>query len=120
MSDSPGRKAAQAPLRIAMFTDSFFPELGGIQDSIIASARELGRRGVAVLILAPAASPRDFRRAGLAVAELQIGESVTINRLSALPAPGSTSPLAGAAGGVLSGRALRAWPRRWRSLLSSR
>ncbi len=90
MSDIPGRKDAQAPLRIAMFTDSFFPELGGIQDSIMASARELGRRGVAVLILAPAASPRDFRRAGLAVAEMEIGENVTIHRLSALPAPGST------------------------------
>lgn len=90
MSDIPTHEGAPAPLRIAIFTDSFFPELGGIQDSIMASARELGRRGVAVLILAPAASPRDFSRAGLAVAELEMGENVTIHRLSALAAPGST------------------------------
>ena len=52
-------------MRIAMFTDSFFPELGGIQDSILASARELGRRGEQVLILAPQAAKGDFARAGV-------------------------------------------------------
>ena len=77
-------------MRIAMFTDSFFPELGGIQDSILASARELGRRGEQVLILAPQAAKGDFARAGVAVAEPDLGLNVTVRRLFALPVPSST------------------------------
>jgi 1,2-diacylglycerol 3-alpha-glucosyltransferase len=107
-------------MRIALFTDSFYPELGGIQDSILASARELGARGHAVAIFAPAASPRDFARAnlpmgepalarpalgGLALgglaqgchgpcepipSEPALGDTVEVHRLFALPMPGST------------------------------
>lgn len=77
-------------MRIAMFTDNFYPELGGIQDSILASARELGARGHAVAIFAPAAAPRDFARANRPVAEPDIGANVTVHRLFSLPLPGST------------------------------
>ncbi len=77
-------------MRIALFTDSFYPELGGIQDSILASARELGVRGDAVAISAPTPSPRDFARAGLRIAEPALGTTVEIHRLFALPFPGST------------------------------
>lgn len=77
-------------MRIALFTDSFYPELGGIQDSILISARELGARGHAVAIFAPAAAPRDFARANLGVAEPALGASVEVHRLFALPMPGST------------------------------
>jgi 1,2-diacylglycerol 3-alpha-glucosyltransferase len=77
-------------MRIALFTDSFYPELGGIQDSILASARELGARGDAVAIFAPTPSPRDFARAGLQIAEPALGATVEIHRLFALPMPGST------------------------------
>jgi 1,2-diacylglycerol 3-alpha-glucosyltransferase len=61
-------------MRIALFTDSFYPELGGIQDSILASARELGARGHAVAIFAPSASARDFARANLPMGEPAMGE----------------------------------------------
>jgi len=77
-------------MRVALFTDSFYPELGGIQDSILISARELGARGHAVAIFAPAATPRDFARGNLAVAEPALGPTVEIHRLFALPMPGST------------------------------
>ena len=40
-------------MRIAMFTDYFFPELGGIQDSIATISRSLARRGHQVDIYAP-------------------------------------------------------------------
>jgi len=73
-----------------MFTDNFYPELGGIQDSILASARELGARGHAVAIFAPAAAPRDFARARLPVAEPDLGANVSVHRLFSLPLPGST------------------------------
>src|SRR5579859_170043 len=77
-------------MRIALFTDHFYPELGGIQDSIIASARELGARGHAVAIFAPAAAPRNYADAGLQVAELDMGAMVEVHRLFALPVPSST------------------------------
>ena len=40
-------------MKIAMFTDHFFPELGGIQDSIATISRALGQRGHQVDIYAP-------------------------------------------------------------------
>jgi 1,2-diacylglycerol 3-alpha-glucosyltransferase len=77
-------------MRIALFTDHFYPELGGIQDSIVASARELGARGHAVAIFAPAAVPRNYADAGLAAAEPDMGALVNVNRLFAFPVPSST------------------------------
>jgi 1,2-diacylglycerol 3-alpha-glucosyltransferase len=77
-------------MRIALFTDHFYPELGGIQDSIIASARGLGARGHAVAIFAPAAAPRNYADAGLQVAEPDMGAMVEVHRLFALPVPSST------------------------------
>ena len=50
-----------------MFTDHFFPELGGIQDSIATISRALGLRGHQVDIYAPRYGSRDFRRIGLPV-----------------------------------------------------
>ncbi|MGE0803065.1 MAG: glycosyltransferase [Lautropia sp.] len=77
-------------MQIALYTDSFFPELGGIQDSVATLARELGRRGHRVLVIAPAAATGDFAVAGLAPAELDLGPRVAIARGPALPLPGST------------------------------
>jgi 1,2-diacylglycerol 3-alpha-glucosyltransferase len=77
-------------MRIALFTDSFYPELGGIQDSIMATARELGARGHRVMIFAPAAAPEDFERAGLPPGEPKLGERVRVHRLFSVPLPGST------------------------------
>ncbi|MDA8364161.1 MAG: glycosyltransferase [Gammaproteobacteria bacterium] len=78
------------PLRVAVFTDNFHPELGGIQDSILASARELGARGHRIAIFAPAAADRDYARAGLPVAEPDMGPNVSVRRLFSLPVPSSS------------------------------
>lgn len=77
-------------MRIALFTDSFYPELGGIQDSIMATAKELGARGHQVLIFAPAAAQEDFDRAGVPKGEPKLGERVRVHRLFSVPLPGST------------------------------
>jgi glycosyltransferase involved in cell wall biosynthesis len=77
-------------MRIALFTDSFYPELGGIQDSIMATAREFGARGHRVMIFAPAAAPEDFERANLPLGEPKLGEHVRVHRLFSVPVPGST------------------------------
>src|SRR5271168_3550691 len=97
-------------MRIAMFTDNYYPELGGIQDSILASARELGARGNAVAIFAPTASPRDFACANLPVAEQQVGPDVEIHRMFSLPMPGSTG----------QSRLVVPTARRWRTLAGFR
>ena len=77
-------------MRIAMFTDNFHPELGGIQDSVLASVRELGARGHRLLLFAPAPAARDYGRANLPVAEVDLGPNVTIRRLPAWPVPSPT------------------------------
>jgi glycosyltransferase involved in cell wall biosynthesis len=77
-------------MKLAFYTDSFFPELGGIQDSIETMVRALGDRGHRLLVVAPRPSRRDFRVAGLTPTELDLGSGVRIERLPALPLPGST------------------------------
>ena len=77
-------------MRIAVFTDSFYPELGGIQDSILTIVRALGERGHVVGVYAPSASAQDFARGGLPDAEPEVGPNVLIRRLPSLPVPSSS------------------------------
>jgi 1,2-diacylglycerol 3-alpha-glucosyltransferase len=73
-----------------MFTDYFFPELGGIQDSIATISRSLGRRGHDVDIYAPRYGKRDYGRIGAAVRERDLGANVRVRRRASLPFPSST------------------------------
>ena len=77
-------------MKIAMFTDYFFPELGGIQDSIAIASRALGARGHAVDIHAPRYGARDYRLVGAEARELDLGANVRIRRRMSLPFPSST------------------------------
>ncbi len=77
-------------MKIAMFSDSFYPELGGIQDSILSLARELGARGHTVRCYAPRPIPRDFEIAGLPVAEIDLGPNVRIERVHSFPVKSPT------------------------------
>jgi glycosyltransferase involved in cell wall biosynthesis len=93
-----------------MFTDYFFPELGGIQDSIATTSAALGRRGHQVEIYAPYYAARDYRQIGVQPRERDLGSNVRVRRRASLPFPSSTrqsraalpSPFAWA---CLSGRA---------------
>jgi glycosyltransferase involved in cell wall biosynthesis len=73
-----------------MFTDYFFPELGGIQDSIATTSRALGRSGHQVDIYAPGYAERDYRRVGVPKRERDLGENVRVHRRPSLPFPSST------------------------------
>ncbi|WP_413724057.1 glycosyltransferase [Sodalis sp. RH16] len=95
-------------MRIAVFTDSFYPELGGIQDSVLSGCRELGKRGHQVVIFAPRATRHDFSVAGVPEREVDAGGNVEIRRLFSLPVPSSTG----------QSRLLVPTGRRWRQLLS--
>jgi 1,2-diacylglycerol 3-alpha-glucosyltransferase len=77
-------------MRIAMFTDHFFPELGGIQDSVATISRALGRRGHQVDIYAPRYGTRDYRRVGATVRERDLGPNVRVRRRPSVPFPSST------------------------------
>ena len=73
-----------------MFTDYFFPELGGIQDSIATISRSSARRGHLVDIYAPRYAKRDYRRIGATVRERDLGANVRVRRRPSLPFPSST------------------------------
>jgi 1,2-diacylglycerol 3-alpha-glucosyltransferase len=73
-----------------MFTDHFFPELGGIQDSVAITSRALAARGHQVSIHAPRYGARDYRRIGEVVGERDLGANVSVSRRLSLPVPSST------------------------------
>jgi len=75
-------------MRIAIFSDNFYPELSGISDSIATTARELGRRGHRIKFFVPRYAPRHFRIANFPVEEIDLGENVVVHRLRSLPFPG--------------------------------
>jgi 1,2-diacylglycerol 3-alpha-glucosyltransferase len=77
-------------VKIAVFTDYFFPELGGIQDSIAITARSLGLRGHNIEIYAPRYGAGDYRRVNATVRETDLGTNVHIHRRWSLPFPSST------------------------------
>jgi glycosyltransferase involved in cell wall biosynthesis len=73
-----------------MFTDYFFPELGGIQDSIATTSRALANRGHQVDVYAPTYAAADFRRVGAPQQERDLGNLVHVHRRLSLPFPSST------------------------------
>jgi len=77
-------------MKIAVFTDYFFPELGGIQDSIAITARSLGLRGHTIDIHAPRYAAGDYRRVNATVRDHDLGANVRIHRSVSLPFPSST------------------------------
>ena len=77
-------------MRIAIFSDNFYPEIGGIQDSIEALAIALGQRGHRVDFYVPRYGRREFKRVNAVPGELNLGHNVHIHRLHALPFPTST------------------------------
>ncbi|MDE2489708.1 MAG: glycosyltransferase [Elusimicrobia bacterium] len=77
-------------MKIGVFTDHFYPELGGIQDSVAELARELGRRGHKVDVWAPRACRADFALAGLPLGEPDLGPRVRVRRVPAVGIPSST------------------------------
>jgi len=73
-----------------MFTDHFFPELGGIQDSVATISRALGQRGHQIDIYAPRYGAGDYRRVGAAMHERDLGPNVRVRRRISVPFPSST------------------------------
>lgn len=84
-------------MKIAIFSDNFYPELSGISDSIITLAKELDKKGHEIYFYAPKYSAKDYQKAGLPrilrgkpEQELDLGGHIKIHRLPSFPIPSPT------------------------------
>jgi 1,2-diacylglycerol 3-alpha-glucosyltransferase len=78
-----GKKLKANNMRIAMFSDNFYPELSGISDSIMTTGRELAQRGHEIAYYAPRYSRSDFAAMHLPDIDT-IGPRTSIHRLPAV------------------------------------
>ena len=77
-------------MKIGIVSDHFYPELGGIQDSVAELSRELGVRGHTVHIWAPRPSRHNFHVARIDEKEIDLGTNVSVHRVFSVPIPSST------------------------------
>lgn len=78
-------------MRIAIFSDNFYPEMSGISDSILTLAKEIIKRGHYVNFYVPRYSKENYKRVGAGPKELQLGDRIKIMRLFSLPYPTGTN-----------------------------
>lgn len=72
-------------MRIAIFSDNFYPEISGISDSIISLAKELDKLGHTVRFYVPRYSAENYKKLGLTQQEIALGKNISIVRLSSVP-----------------------------------
>ena len=77
-------------MRIAIFSDVFYPELSGISDSLISLTKELAAMGHEIRFYVPEYSAKNYAFAGLPPAELDIGSNISFKRLFSVPYPTGT------------------------------
>jgi 1,2-diacylglycerol 3-alpha-glucosyltransferase len=73
-------------MKIAIFSDNFYPEMSGISDSIILLSKELAKLGHEICFYVPKYSAKNYRAVGLPIKELALGKKIKIVRLPSLPA----------------------------------
>jgi 1,2-diacylglycerol 3-alpha-glucosyltransferase len=74
-------------MRIAIFSDNFYPELSGISETIITTAKELARRDHQILFVVPEYSTWNYKKVGAKLLELDLGPNITVHRLPSFPYP---------------------------------
>jgi len=72
-------------MRIAIFSDNFYPEISGISDSIILTSKELAKRGNEITIYVPRYVRRNYQKVNLPEKEIDLGENIRIIRLPSIP-----------------------------------
>ncbi len=77
-------------MKIAVFSDNFYPELSGIADSVATAVTELGKRDYTIRIYVPEYSVENYKLAGLSLKEPNLGKKVSLYRLKSLPFLGPT------------------------------
>ncbi len=77
-------------MKIAMYSDVFYPELTGIGDSIVTLSRQLAMAGHHVRFFVPAYSKKNYRIAGKDYQEIQLPDGVSIHRFPSIHVGGSS------------------------------
>ena len=77
-------------MRIAIFSDNFYPELSGISDSVRALAKTLAARGHSVRFYVPYYSKKNYASIKVPFAEPDLGPNVSVRRLFSIPFPMGT------------------------------
>ena len=77
-------------MRIAIFSDNFYPELSGISDSVISLARTLAARGHTIHFYVPYYAKKDYAVLKVPFRELDLGPNTEIHRLFSIPFPMGT------------------------------
>ena len=78
-------------MKIAFFSENFYPEISGISDSITTTAKELVKLGHQIRFFVPNYSIKNYLTAGLkAKQEIDLGHNIEITRLFSLPYPAPT------------------------------
>lgn len=72
-------------MRIAIFSDNFYPELSGISDSIIALSKELAKRGHFIDFYVPKYSQTEYDAAKLPDREIDLGKNIRVHRFNSFP-----------------------------------
>ena len=77
-------------MKIAVYSDNFYPELSGISDSLVEVAGALDRLGEVVDFYVPRYSRENFATSHLPYQEVVMGENVRVHRLFSLSYPTPT------------------------------
>lgn len=77
-------------MKIAIFSDNFYPEISGISDSIISLAKELAGRGHEIRFYVPRYPAKCHAKIGLECKEINLGKNISVERLFSVPYPSGT------------------------------
>jgi len=72
-------------MRIAIFSDNFYPELSGIADSILMTGRNLAKRGHYIDFYAPEYSKKNYQLIKAQVKDADLGENINVHRFFSIP-----------------------------------
>jgi glycosyltransferase involved in cell wall biosynthesis len=83
-------------MKIAMFSDNFYPEMSGVSDSIITTAKKLAERGHRINFYVPSHPKENFILAKLKPEEIDLGAKIKIFRMPSVfyPTPTKAGRLA--------------------------
>ena len=77
-------------MKIAIFSDNFYPEISGISDSIISLAKELAGCGHEIRFYVPRYPAKCHAKVGLKRGEINLGKNISIKRLFSVSYPSGT------------------------------
>ncbi len=77
-------------MRIAIFSDNFYPELSGISDSVVSLAKNLAARGHVIRFYVPRYAKKNYAAIGVPFREPDLGPNIRVRRLFSIPFPMGT------------------------------